>query len=30
MLNSPRCSYVTGEALHTDAGFLGAMVTGRL
>ena len=29
-LNSPRCSYVTGEALHTDAGFLGAMVTGRL
>jgi NAD(P)-dependent dehydrogenase (short-subunit alcohol dehydrogenase family) len=29
-LNSPRCSYVAGEALHTDAGFLGAMVTGRL
>jgi NAD(P)-dependent dehydrogenase (short-subunit alcohol dehydrogenase family) len=29
-LNSPRCSYVSGEALHTDAGFLGAMVTGRL
>jgi NAD(P)-dependent dehydrogenase (short-subunit alcohol dehydrogenase family) len=29
-LNSPRCSYVTGEALHTDAGFLGAMVTGQL
>jgi NAD(P)-dependent dehydrogenase (short-subunit alcohol dehydrogenase family) len=29
-LNSPRCSYVTGEAFHTDAGFLGAMVTGRL
>jgi NAD(P)-dependent dehydrogenase (short-subunit alcohol dehydrogenase family) len=29
-LNSPRCSYVTGEALHTDGGFLGAMVTGRL
>jgi hypothetical protein len=23
-------SYITGEALHTDAGFLGAMVTGRL
>lgn len=29
-LNSPRSSYVSGEALHTDAGFLGAMVTGRL
>jgi NAD(P)-dependent dehydrogenase (short-subunit alcohol dehydrogenase family) len=29
-LKSPRCSYITGEALHTDAGFLGAMVTGRL
>jgi NAD(P)-dependent dehydrogenase (short-subunit alcohol dehydrogenase family) len=29
-LNSPRCSYVTGEAMHTDAGFLGAMITGRL
>jgi NAD(P)-dependent dehydrogenase (short-subunit alcohol dehydrogenase family) len=29
-LNSPRSSYVAGEALHTDAGFLGAMVTGRL
>ncbi len=29
-LNSPRCSYVTGEALYVDAGFLGAMVTGRL
>jgi NAD(P)-dependent dehydrogenase (short-subunit alcohol dehydrogenase family) len=29
-LNSPRSSYITGEALHTDAGFLGAMVTGRL
>ena len=29
-LNSPRSSYVAGEALHTDAGFLGAMVTGQL
>ncbi len=29
-LNSPRSSYVTGEAFHVDAGFLGAMVTGRL
>jgi NAD(P)-dependent dehydrogenase (short-subunit alcohol dehydrogenase family) len=29
-LNSPRSSYVTGEALHVDAGFLGAMVTGQL
>jgi NAD(P)-dependent dehydrogenase (short-subunit alcohol dehydrogenase family) len=29
-LNSPRCSYVAGEALHTDAGFLGAMVTGQI
>jgi NAD(P)-dependent dehydrogenase (short-subunit alcohol dehydrogenase family) len=29
-LNSPRSSYVTGEALHTDAGFLGAMVTGQI
>jgi len=29
-LNSPRCSYVAGEALHTDAGFLGAMVTGLI
>jgi NAD(P)-dependent dehydrogenase (short-subunit alcohol dehydrogenase family) len=29
-LNSPRSSYVTGEALYVDAGFLGAMVTGRL
>lgn len=29
-LNSPRSSYVTGEALHTDGGFLGAMVTGQI
>lgn len=29
-LNSPRCSYVTGEALQTDAGFLGAVTTGQL
>ena len=29
-LNSPRSSYVTGEAFHTDAGFIGALVTGRL
>jgi NAD(P)-dependent dehydrogenase (short-subunit alcohol dehydrogenase family) len=29
-LNSPRSSYVAAEALHTDGGFLGAMVTGQL
>ena len=29
-LNSPRMSYVNGEALHTDGGFLGAMVTGQI
>jgi NAD(P)-dependent dehydrogenase (short-subunit alcohol dehydrogenase family) len=29
-LNSPHMSYVNGEALHTDGGFLGAMVTGRI
>jgi NAD(P)-dependent dehydrogenase (short-subunit alcohol dehydrogenase family) len=29
-LNSPRCSYVTGEAFHTDAGFLAAQTTGQL
>jgi NAD(P)-dependent dehydrogenase (short-subunit alcohol dehydrogenase family) len=29
-LNSPRSSYVAGEALHVDAGFLGAMVTGQI
>lgn len=29
-LNSRRSSYIAGEALHTDAGFLGAMVTGQI
>jgi NAD(P)-dependent dehydrogenase (short-subunit alcohol dehydrogenase family) len=29
-LNSPRSSYVAGEAIHVDAGFLGAMVTGQI
>jgi NAD(P)-dependent dehydrogenase (short-subunit alcohol dehydrogenase family) len=29
-LNSPRSSYIAGEALHTDGGFLGAMVTGQI
>ncbi len=29
-LNSPRASYIAGEALHTDAGFLAAQVTGQL
>jgi NAD(P)-dependent dehydrogenase (short-subunit alcohol dehydrogenase family) len=29
-LNSPRCSYVAGQGLCVDGGFLGAMVTGRL
>ena len=29
MLNSPRMSYVSGEVLWTDGGFLGAMTTGR-
>jgi NAD(P)-dependent dehydrogenase (short-subunit alcohol dehydrogenase family) len=29
-LNSPRSSYVAAEALHTDGGFLGAMVTDQL
>ena len=29
-LNSPRSSYISGEALHVDAGFLGAMVTNQL
>lgn len=28
-LNSPRFSYVTGEALWTDGGYLGAVTTGR-
>jgi len=29
-LNSPRCSYVAGVQLQTDAGFLGAVTTGAL
>jgi NAD(P)-dependent dehydrogenase (short-subunit alcohol dehydrogenase family) len=29
-LNSPRSSYIAGEALHVDGGFLGAMVTGQI
>ena len=29
-LNSPHSSYIAGEALHTDAGFTGAMVTGQI
>jgi NAD(P)-dependent dehydrogenase (short-subunit alcohol dehydrogenase family) len=29
-LNSPRSSYVAGEAFHVDGGFLGAMVTDQL
>jgi NAD(P)-dependent dehydrogenase (short-subunit alcohol dehydrogenase family) len=29
-LNSPRSSYVAGEAFHTDAGFTAAVVTGQL
>ena len=29
-LNSPRSSYIAGEALHTDNGFTGAMVTGQI
>jgi NAD(P)-dependent dehydrogenase (short-subunit alcohol dehydrogenase family) len=29
-LNSPRSSYVAGEAFHTDAGFLAAMLTNQL
>jgi NAD(P)-dependent dehydrogenase (short-subunit alcohol dehydrogenase family) len=29
-LNSPRSSYIAGEGLHTDAGFLGAVTTGQL
>lgn len=29
-LNSPRSSYIAGEALHVDAGFLAAMTTGQL
>lgn len=28
-LNSPRSSYIAGEALHVDGGFLAAMVTGQ-
>jgi NAD(P)-dependent dehydrogenase (short-subunit alcohol dehydrogenase family) len=30
MLNSPRMSYVNGEALHVDGGFLGALSTGQI
>jgi NAD(P)-dependent dehydrogenase (short-subunit alcohol dehydrogenase family) len=30
LLNSPRMGYVTGEALHTDGGFLGAVQTGQI
>jgi NAD(P)-dependent dehydrogenase (short-subunit alcohol dehydrogenase family) len=29
-LNSRRSSYIAGEALHTDAGFLGAATTGQI
>jgi NAD(P)-dependent dehydrogenase (short-subunit alcohol dehydrogenase family) len=29
-LNSPRLSYVTGESLHADGGFLGAVTTGQI
>jgi NAD(P)-dependent dehydrogenase (short-subunit alcohol dehydrogenase family) len=29
-LNSPRSSYIAGEALHTDAGFQAAQTTGQL
>ena len=29
-LNSPHMTYVAGEAIHVDGGFLGAMVTGKL
>lgn len=29
-LNSPRASYIAGEALHVDAGFLAAMTTNQL
>jgi NAD(P)-dependent dehydrogenase (short-subunit alcohol dehydrogenase family) len=29
-LNSPRSSYIAGEALHTDAGFLAAQTTNQL
>ncbi len=29
-LNSPRSSYIAGESLHVDGGFLGAMVSGQL
>jgi len=30
VLNSPRLSYVTGEALYTDGGFFGALQTGQV
>ena len=29
-LNSPRSSYIAGEAFHVDAGFLAAMITSQL
>lgn len=29
-MNSPRSSYVAGEAIHVDGGFLGAMTTGQI
>ena len=29
LLNSPRMSYVNGEVLWTDGGFLGALTTGK-
>jgi NAD(P)-dependent dehydrogenase (short-subunit alcohol dehydrogenase family) len=30
LLNSPRMSYVTGESLHVDGGFFGALMTGQV
>jgi hypothetical protein len=30
LLSSKRMSYVTGEVLWTEGGFLGALTTGRL
>jgi hypothetical protein len=29
-LNSPRSSFVNGESMTTDGGFLGAVVTGQV